>query len=222
MAEARPFSRPPRTGVMLVVCAPSGAGKTTLVRRLREEFPGFGYSVSCTTRPPRPEERDGEDYHFISEEMFFARRAAGFFAECAAVHGHYYGTPLEPVQNMLARGRDILFDIDVQGAAQLRLSLAGGVYVFLFPPSLAELERRLRARGTEDAASVQRRLDGAEREMREAHWFDAWIINEDLDRAYDELRAVFLAATLDPRRRPSLATSIVEGWESHGGTDCRP
>lgn len=214
MAEACPFFRPPRTGVMLVMCAPSGVGKTTLVRRLRKEFPGFGYSVSCTTRPPRPEEKDGEDYLFISEETFFARRAAGFFAECAAVHGHYYGTPREPVQTMLARGQDILFDIDVQGAAQLRLSLAGGVYVFLFPPSMAELERRLRARGTEDAASIRRRLEGAEREMREAHWFDAWIVNEDLDRAYDELRAVFLAATLDPRRCPSLATSIAEGGSS--------
>lgn len=221
MPEASQLSCPPRAGVMLVICAPSGAGKTTLIRRLREEFPCFGYSVSCTTRAPRPQEVDGEDYHFISEETFCARRAAGFFAECATVHGHFYGTPREPVRAMLAQGRDMLFDIDVQGAAQLRLSLVGGAYVFLFPPSMRELERRLRALGTEDAASIRRRLEGAEREMREAHWFDAWIVNEDLDRAYDELRAAFLAATLDPRRRPSLATSIVEGWEPHAGTDCR-
>lgn len=212
MSETPPVSFLPRRGVMLVVCAPSGTGKTTLLQRLREEFPSFGYSVSCTTRTPRPHETDGQDYHFISEDDFLARREAGYFAEWARVHGHFYGTPAAPVREMLARGQDILFDIDVQGAAQLRLSLPGGIYVFLFPPSMPELERRLRARGTDDAASILRRLNGAGQEMRDAHWFDAWIVNGELSRAYDELRAVFLSATLAPNRRPSLATSIVEGW----------
>lgn len=205
-------ARPARAGVMLVVCAPSGAGKTTLIRRLRKEFPHFGYSVSCTTRAPRPHETDGEDYTFLSEEEFLARRASGYFAEWARVHGHFYGTPLAPVRTMLEKGQDVLFDIDVQGAAQLHLALSGGTYVFLFPPTIAELEQRLRHRGTDDEESIRRRLAGAAGEIREAHWFDAWIVNSDLDRAYDELRAVFLAAMLRPDRRPALATSILEGW----------
>ena len=207
-----PESRPRRAGVLLVVCAPSGAGKTTLIHRLREEFPSFGYSVSCTTRPPRAHEKNGEDYHFLSEEDFLERRAAGYFAEWARVHGNFYGTPLAPVRAMLEKGQDILFDIDVQGAAQLHLSLPGGTYAFLFPPSLAELELRLRNRGTDDEESIIRRLAAAKQEMRQAHWFDAWIVNDDLDRAYSDLRALFLAATLAPSRRPALATSIVEGW----------
>lgn len=201
----------PRSGVPLIICAPSGAGKTTLVRRLREEFPSFAYSVSCTTRAPREQEVDGKDYHFLSVEEFLRRRDAGAFAEWANVHGNYYGTPLGPVLDTLREGRDLLFDIDVQGAAQLRLSLPRGVYVFLLPPSMSELERRLRGRGTDGEATISRRLANADGEIRQAHWFDAWIVNDDLDTAYDQLRAVYLAATLHPARRPALALSILEG-----------
>ena len=141
-----------RSGVLLVICAPSGTGKTTLVQRLREEFPNFAYSISCTTRAPRGREVDGKDYHFLSVEEFLRRREAGYFAEWANVHGNYYGTPLAPVLETLKAGNDVLFDIDVQGAAQLRLTLPRGQYVFLFPPSMSELERRLRGRGTDDEA----------------------------------------------------------------------
>lgn len=201
-----------RSGVVLVICAPSGAGKTTLIKRLRNEFPKFGYSVSCTTRPPRMGEEEGKDYFFLSEETFLERRDSGFFAEWAQVHGHYYGTPITPVLEMLQAGQDVLFDIDVQGAAQLRLSLPYGQYIFLFPPSMRILEERLRQRGTDDEKSIIQRLTNATYEIQQAHWFDAWIINDQLEQAYDTLRAVYLTATCCPARRPNLAMSIVRGW----------
>ena len=116
-----------------------------------------------------------------------------------------------PVLETLKAGQDVLFDIDVQGAAQLHLSLPRGQYVFLLPPSLSELERRLRGRGTDDEASIARRLSNAASEIRQAHWFDAWIVNDNLDKAYDELRAVYLASTLHPAHRPGLANTILEG-----------
>ena len=196
-----------RSGVLLVVCAPSGTGKTTLIQRLRDELPNFAYSISCTTRAPRGHETDGKDYHFLSVEEFLRRREAGFFAEWANVHGNYYGTPLAPVLETLKAGQDVLFDIDVQGAAQLHnFSLPRGQYVFLLPPSLSELERRLRGRGTDDEASIARRLSNAASEIRQAHWFDASIVNDNLDKAYDELRAVYLASTLHPH--------TVRGWQT--------
>lgn len=197
-----------RTGVLLAVCAPSGTGKTTLVHRLREEFPTFSFSVSCTTRAKRQNEVDGQDYHFISQAEFIERRKAGYFAEWAYVYGNYYGTPLEPVISQLRTGTDMLFDIDVQGAAQLHLAFPQGKFVFIFPPSLVELEERLRTRKTEGEADVKRRLDNAMLEIRQAHWFNAWIVNANLDQAYAELRAVYLAATLDPLRNPNLINSL--------------
>lgn len=199
-----------RNGVVLVVCAPSGTGKTTLVKRLLQEFPHFGYSVSCTTRSPRPGETDGVDYHFLSGEEFEQRRAQGYFAEWAEVYGNFYGTPLPPTLGMLEQGKDVLFEIDVQGAAQLRLTLPAGKYVFILPPSLSVLEERLRGRGSDDEATIARRLANAAREMREAHWFDAWIVNDVLDTAYDELRAAYIAATLAPRLRPLLVRGVME------------
>lgn len=207
-----PNKQQQRSGVVLVICAPSGTGKTTLIKRLRKEFPKFGYSVSCTTRAPRAGEEEGRDYFFLSEKTFLQRRDSGFFAEWAQVHGHYYGTPLAPVLTMLQVGQDLLFDIDVQGAAQLRLSLPYGQYVFLFPPSMRVLEERLRQRRTDDEKSIIQRLSNAVHEMQQAHWFDAWIINDQIEQAYDALRAVYLTATCCPARSPNLATSIVEGW----------
>ena len=198
-----------RQGIALVLSAPSGAGKTTLVRRLRAEFPAIGYSVSCTTRAPREGEVDGRDYSFISRQAFEQRRAAGDFAEWAEVHGNLYGTPLAPVEAMLAEGRDALFDIDVQGAAQLKLNLEAATFVFILPPSMAELERRLRLRGQDDEEVIERRLANARRELREAAWYDALVVNDDLDGAYDRLRAAYLAATLAPARNPRLVDSLL-------------
>ena len=198
-----------RQGIALVLSAPSGAGKTTLIRRLAAEFPGIGYSVSCTTRAPREGEVDGRDYIFLSRAAFEERRAAGDFAEWAEVHGNLYGTPLAPVREMLAQGRDILFDIDVQGAAQLRLNLEGACFIFILPPSMAELERRLRLRGQDDEAAIERRLANAQSELREAAWYDALVVNDDLDAAYDRLRAAYVAATLAPARNPRLVGDLL-------------
>lgn len=199
-----------RHGAILAVCAPSGAGKTTLIARLRAEYPHIGYSVSCTTRPPRPGEVDGRDYHFLCEEEFLRRRNAHEFAETARVHANLYGTPLAPVEAMRRAGQDVLFDIDVQGAAQLRLTLPRARFLFVFPPSLPELEHRLRARATDDEAAVTRRLANAVAEMEHAHWFDAWVINDDLDTAYDAFRAWYLTATLDPSLRPRMALDMAQ------------
>lgn len=198
-----------REGIALVLSAPSGAGKTTLIKRLLAEFPHFRYSVSCTTRRPREGEINGKDYLFLSREDFERRRAENYFAEWAEVHGNFYGTPLQPVKALLREGRDMLFDIDVQGAAQLKLTLDEATFVFILPPNMEELERRLRARGLDDEATIERRLSNARMEMRQARWYDALLVNDDLDAAYDALRAVYLAATLSPRRNPQLLETLL-------------
>lgn len=198
-----------REGIALVLSAPSGAGKTTLIKRLLAEFPHFGYSVSCTTRRPRQGEVHGKDYFFLSREEFERCRAEQSFAEWAEVHGNFYGTPLAPVKEMLRQGQDVLFDIDVQGAAQLKLTLEEAAFAFILPPSMAELERRLRGRGLDDEETIQRRLNNARREMLETRWYDALVVNDDLDAAYDALRAVYLATTLAPGRNPRLVEELL-------------
>lgn len=199
-----------RRGLPLVVCAPSGTGKTTLIKRLREEFP-LRFSVSCTTRSPRAGEVTGRDYVFLDREAFLSKRRAGHFAEWAEVHGNFYGTPLQPVLERLREGEDMLFDIDVQGAAQLALSLPEARFVFILPPSLDVLARRLRDRGTDSEEAISLRLANARTEIRGCHWFDAWIVNDHLDQSYAELRAFYLAAALRPSLQPGLARSILEG-----------
>ncbi len=198
-----------RQGLILVLCAPSGTGKSTLVQMLLNEFPRFEFSVSCTTRAPRNGEVDGVDYHFIDQDTFLNMKDQGKFAEWAEVHGNYYGTPRGPVQDLLNQGKDVLFDIDVQGAKQLKQSFPDGLYIFLLPPSKAELERRLRGRGTDSEEAIERRLGNAEFELVEAHEFDYWIVNDQLDLAYDDLRAVFLAGRKKPAFRPFLLQSIL-------------
>ena len=197
----------PRRGLPLVICAPSGAGKSTLVGRLTAEFP-MEFSISCTTRKPRGSEQDGVDYIFLDRDTFIDRRGLGYFAEWAEVHGNFYGTPLKPVQDRLAQGQDMLFDIDVQGAAQLSLSLPEARFVFILPPSMEELERRLRGRGTDSEEAIRLRLSNARTEIMSSHWFDAIIINDDLDTAYDQLRSFYLASTLQPSLQPQLARTI--------------
>ena len=198
-----------RQGLILVLCAPSGTGKSTLVKKLLDEFPRFNFSVSCTTRAPRGQEQDGVDYHFLTKEAFLEMKDQGKFAEWAEVHGNYYGTPRGPVQDLLNQGKDVLFDIDVQGAKQLRHSFPEGLFIFLLPPGKAELERRLRGRGTDAEEAIVRRLAAAESELIEAHEFDYWIVNDQLDLAYDDLRSVFLAGRTKPAFRPFLLQSIL-------------
>ena len=199
----------PRQGIALVVSAPSGAGKSTLIHKLLEEFPRFSYSISCTTRAPREGEVDGRDYHFLSMDEFVKRRRENYFAEWAEVHGNCYGTPLEPARASIAAGQDLIFDIDVQGAAQLKRTLADALFLFILPPSLAELERRLRNRGTDSEETIQKRLHNATHEMEEAHWYDALIVNDDLEQAYDAFRACYIAATLSPKKNAHLLAAIL-------------
>ena len=206
-----------RSGLCLVVCAPSGGGKTTLLRKLRAEFPNLQFSVSCTPRAPRPGEVHGQDYYFLSEAEFMARRDAGDFAEWAEVHGRLYGTPLSWVKDELAAGYDLLFDIDVQGAAQLKAHLAKeSVFVFIVPPSLADLEARLRGRGTDDEATIARRISNAAREIAEAPWFDFILENKDLDKAYDLLRAIYLTAGAATQRHKKFIAALLKEAKNHG------
>ncbi len=199
-----------RKGIVLVICAPSGAGKTTLIKKLLNEYPNIGYSISYTTRAPREGEVDGVDYCFTSVMDFKAKRDEGFFAEWAKVHGSYYGTPLASTLKILEDGQDVIFDVDVQGAAQLRLNLPSGLFVFILPPSMSELRTRLLKRQSDDAEIIERRLRNAVYEIEQAHWFDSWIINDNLDVAYDQLRSTYIASALQPKYYTMFAEQILK------------
>ena len=175
---------------VMVLSAPSGAGKTTLARRLRARNPGVVFSISATTRDPRPNEADGRDYHFVARDEFLRMRDAGELIEWAEVHGNFYGTPLENVRRAAARGQHLLLDIDVQGARQIRERVPEAVLVFVLPPSGTVLVDRLKSRGTEDAARLRRRLTNAEEEVRTAPEFDHVVLNDDLDTAVAELEMI--------------------------------
>ncbi|KIG18135.1 Guanylate kinase [Enhygromyxa salina] len=201
-------------GLLLVVSSPSGAGKTTLCNRLREEFPSIGFSVSYTTRKPRPGETDGVEYHFVSGERFQEMIADDEFAEYAMVHGNMYGTAAGLVSTALANGRDILFDIDFQGGRQLRRSFPEEVVlVFILPPSLRELERRLRRRATDSDEVIAQRLKVARSELAHYDEYDYLIVNDELDRAYDALRAVYVGALHRRQRQAAVAQQLIEGQE---------
>jgi guanylate kinase len=202
---------PSAHGLALVISAPSGAGKSTLVRRLLETYPEFSFSVSCTTRAPREGEKDGREYHFLSRERFEELIGQGYFAEWAEVHGNLYGTPLESVEAILGRGGHLVFDIDVQGAAQLRSTLSSGAFVFILPPSLEELEHRLTGRGSDADGIIARRLEDASKELEHAPGFDYWIVNDDLDRAFEELCCVYKAECCRSERNPQLYERLMQG-----------
>lgn len=196
----------PRRGVCLVVSAPSGAGKTSLTRALLEQEPEARLSVSVTTRDPRPGETEGVHYHFITPTRHAEMRAQGELLEWAEVFGHFYGSPRAPVEAALAAGRDVVFDIDWQGYRQLRDALPADVVgLFILPPSRAELERRLRGRGTDSAAVIAKRMDKAVAEMSHAGEFDALVVNDDFATALAECRAVLHAARLATPRQTGLA-----------------
>ncbi|MBT8046207.1 MAG: guanylate kinase [Pontiella sp.] len=200
-----PASPRPARPLMLVVSAPSGAGKSTLCNRLVEEFPNISYSISCTTREPRGEEKDGVHYFFLSKKEFKERARNGEFLEYAKVHGNFYGTLEDTVLFAMEEGRHVLLDIDVQGAKQIRQSLAqldprhpirrGFTDIFISPPSFEELERRLRGRATDKEKVIRKRLQNAKDEMAFASEYSHQIINDDLEAAYQELRNVILVAT---------------------------
>jgi guanylate kinase len=175
---------------LYVIAAPSGAGKTSLVRALMEKEPGLGFSISCTTRRPRPNEVHGRDYFFVSHEEFARMVEAGEFLEHAQVFDNRYGTPRAQVEQALAAGHSLILEIDWQGARQVRAAMPECVSVFVLPPSQPELERRLRGRGTDAEEVVQRRLRDAAADM--AHWseFDYVVVNDEFGRAVEELHAI--------------------------------
>jgi guanylate kinase len=182
-----------RRGTLFVVSAPSGAGKTTLCREARLRVPHLAYSVSCTTRAPRLGEVDGQDFRFISRETFLAMRDRAELAEWASVHGNLYGTPARPLESALQDGRDVLLDIDTQGAAQLRQRYPEAVLVFVVAPSMAELEQRLRERRSDADQDIARRLARARDEIALWKQYDYLIVNRDVKEAIDQLMAVIQA-----------------------------
>ncbi len=180
---------------LVVLSAPSGTGKTTLCLRLLNEIPELILSVSTTTRAPRGKERDGIDYFFVPKEEFREKIAANRFAEWAEVHGNFYGTSKDFVETAFAAGKSLLLDIDVQGAESLERHYPGRtVRIFLKPPSMTELERRLRARGTDSEEAIAKRLAGAAKEMAAIDQFDHVVVNDDLEKAYFELSGIVLHA----------------------------
>jgi guanylate kinase len=194
-----------RRGLLLVISSPSGAGKTSMSRRLVADHPDLDLSISATTRPPRPGEKDGREYHFVSRERFDAMVAAQDFLEWAEVHEHRYGSPRAPIMQALAHGQDVLFDIDWQGAMSIAASAPGDtVRVFILPPSMADLRRRLYARAQDEAAVIERRLGRAKGEIRMWGEYDYVIVNEDFDRAYAELAHIYHAERLRRPRNPWL------------------
>ena len=209
-----------KTGRVFVISSPSGGGKTTVVERLHRRMPRLARSISVTTRSPRLGEREGRDYRFISPATFRRMRRHRELLEWARVHGACYGTPKAPVLRALADGRDVILSIDVQGARQVRRMLRRqAVLVFLMPPSLEALRRRLMRRRTEPAAAIRRRLAIARREMACAAWYDAVVVNDRLEQAVREMRAILTArmrrTTAPPRRGGERKGLMVHGASAH-------
>lgn len=199
----------PRRGLMLLISSPSGAGKTSLSRRLVADHAALELSVSATTRDPRPGEEDGREYHFVDRARFDEMVAQDAFLEWANVHEHRYGSPEAPVMAALACGRDVLFDIDWQGAAQIaRKAPDDVVRVFILPPSMAELSRRLHARAQDREDVIQRRLGRAYGEIERAVDYDYVIINDDYDRAFADLAHIYHAERLKRVRNPGLGAFV--------------
>jgi guanylate kinase len=197
--------------ILLIISSPSGAGKTTLTRRLLQEFPEFRFSVSHTTRKPRRNEVDGRDYHFIDERAFREIIDHNGFAEWAEVHGNLYGTSMAEIQRARIEGkRGVLFDIDYQGARQIKEKFPHAIGVFILPPSMEELRRRLEQRGSDDAESRQRRFEKAREEIEHYRLFDYMVVNDDLQGALAQLRGIVLAEGCRLWRVASKAESLLQ------------
>jgi guanylate kinase len=197
--------------MVFIISAPSGSGKSTLVSRLMNEVEGLAFSVSYTTRQPRGTEVDGEAYHFIGRAAFATMIAKNEFLEHADVFGNYYGTHVSELEKAKARGRDLVLDIDVQGAAQLKKRIPDAVSIFILPPSRAELEKRLRARSQDREEVIRRRLADAAREIRNYSLYDYVLVNSDLDVAAETLKGIVRAERVrrirvEEKIRPILAT----------------
>jgi len=217
-AESRPLLHgAPAPARLTVLSGPSGVGKSTVVARLRADCPAIWQSVSVTTRPPRPGEKSGREYHFVSEPEFVAMAERGELLESARFAGHHYGTPRLPVEEQLSLGKSALLEIDVAGARQVRLAVPGALLVFLAPPSWVELERRLVSRNTESAEKVARRLEAAKGELAAEDEFDITLVNTSVERVCAQLVALILGqdASVAPgdARQGSNCNSELEGTQ---------
>ncbi len=209
VAQRLDFSR---RGILLILSAPSGAGKTTLAQALIARIPNLDWSISHTTRPRRSGEVNGQDYHFVSEAAFLSLRDRGAFAEWAQVHGAYYGTARTTIETTLNRGRDLLLDIDVQGSEQLKLSYPEAVLVFILPPSWQKLEERLRARGTDAEEVITQRIQRAQAETQALARYDYCVINDQLESSIAALHAILCAERI---RISRLDLSALRSDASH-------
>ncbi len=198
-----------RKGLIFVVSAPSGAGKTSLCKRVVELYSDMRYSVSHTTRAPRGNERDGVDYHFVSEDSFLKMAENNEFIEWAVVHGNRYGTAEASIKKCEDEGIDVILDIDVQGARQIRQRLGRGVYIFILPPSPEELEKRLRGRGTDGEDVINKRLLNAREEINQISNYDYVIINDQFNDAVERLRSIIIAERCN---REAVLSQIKEVW----------
>lgn len=194
----------------IILSSPSGGGKTTIARRLLDERRDTGYSVSCTTRAPRPGEVDGRDYYFLTREAFLERQARGDFAEWAEVHGNLYGTLRSEIERVLREGRHVIMDIDVQGARQIRVAFPQSVTVFVLPPSGEVLLDRLRKRKTESPEQLAARLDSALRELRAVEEYEYVVVNDDLGHAVEQVMSIIDAEVLSRERVCGLRHQVEE------------
>ena len=202
-------------GLLFVVTAPSGAGKSSLIRALLAADAGVGLSVSYTTRAPRGTEKEGQSYHYISRADFKARIARGEFLEWACVfEKDYYGTHRGYYDRAVAEGKDLVLDIDVQGAAQLKEKLPEAVNIFILPPSRQELEHRLRHRSSDSADVIERRLDGAGREVSNYESYDYVLVNDDLDESFEKLRGIILAERCRTNQMAGRIQPILESFRA--------
>jgi len=196
-------------GDIFVISAPSGTGKTTLIHLLLPYFPNMVFSISYTTRLPRQGEKDGVDYFFVSRNQFEQMISQGEMLEWAEVHGNYYGTSIHFIREKINAGKDILLDIDVQGARQVKKQFPQAVLIFIAPPSWEELESRLKKRSTDTAEEIKKRLTAARKEIKAAQEFDYIVINEFLNQALEELKGIIFATKADAKRRWSQVSKLV-------------
>ena len=196
-------------GNLIVVSAPSGAGTSSLTQRILKRVEGLQFSVSYTTRELRGSEQNGADYHFVSEDEFRSMRERGEFLECAEVHGHLYGTHVKSVEEMLARGFDVILDIDVQGAEQIRRRLPEAILIFILPPSREVLEARLQTRNLNHPEDIERILRNAAIEVQLYERFDYVVVNDDLDRALAQVEAIIIGERCRPERERNRIESII-------------
>ena len=182
-----------REGIAYILSSPSGGGKTSLSRRIITLIPDIKPSISYTTRPPRPGEKNEKDYYFVTSECFQKMIKQGRFAEWAEIHGYSYGTPLDPLAESKREGIDLVLVIDPQGAKQLKERVGGGVFIFLIPPSLSVLKKRLEKRGTDNKQEIMNRLNNAPGEIKQLLWYDYIIINDDFEAAVTDFRSIIYA-----------------------------